>query len=95
MLYLIDFGFVVVYLLVSDVAQWVINSNLELYKNWRQYYKWFEFSWVIGAVYFLPEHTITEGCTAFFASLAAKAVNDIIFYGLQKRELLDHLQNGD
>lgn len=78
MLYFIDLCFVLGYLLMKDVILWLIDADFEIYQVWRKYYMWFELSWVIGGVYFIPAHTLLEGCVAFFASLATKAVHDII-----------------
>lgn len=57
---------------------YLAERDFDLYLSWRKYYLWAEMAFILSGVYYIPAHTATEGCVAFFASLATKALHDII-----------------
>lgn len=76
--YLADLIFIVVYLLAKDFSLWLQDFKFDTYYRIRNVYVWFETSWIVAAVVFIPYHTELEAMIAFCMCLITKGVHDII-----------------
>ena len=78
MIYIYDLIFVIILLVIKDGGFWVLRKQPDIYLKVRKYYMWFEFSYIMLAVYFVPKHTVTEAMVAFFLSLTTKLFHDYL-----------------
>lgn len=78
MIYLVDLLFITGYLLMKDFAMWLLDFRFDIYCRTRNAYMWFETSWIVGGVVFIPQHTAVEAMIAFCMCLITKGVHDLV-----------------
>lgn len=78
MIYLFDFFFITGYLLMKDFSLWLLDFRYDIYCRIRNSYIWFETSWIVGSIVFIPDHTASEAMIAFCMCLLTKGVHDVI-----------------
>lgn len=72
MIYLIDFFYVVFFIAIKECIVKLLYTQPDIFSKIWQNYLWFEFSYVLVGIYFLPHHTPTQGMVAFSMSFSTR-----------------------
>ena len=76
MIYLFDFLFITGFLVIRDLAVWILDFEYDIFCRIRKSYMWFEFAYVVAGVLYMPRHSTTEAAVAFFLCLVTKGFHD-------------------
>lgn len=78
MIYTYDFFFTLCLLMIWNIKFLIKKRHESVYLKVRYWIKWFEFTYILLGIYFMPDHTITEALVAFFLSICTKLFIDYL-----------------
>jgi hypothetical protein len=78
MVYLYDMIFVLCFLGFKQFMKYTQDTNMQLFEYVRQYGFWVEFSFILLAIYFAPQHTGCESGVSFAICMLTKLIVDFV-----------------